>query len=252
MAVCHAYTRESTLDQEYGLQVQAEQVEAYYRTRLLPRYPGLAWGTVHCEKGTSGGKEFVRRKVGRALNERLERDDQVIVSKLDRGFRDTLDYLTIERAWKDRGITLHVLDLPLLGADIPDYIGDALRAMLAIFAQLERQRIRVRTREVKAWLKAQGRATNGHAGYGFKLAGPQGGRRPVPDDHERQVMRWIAQQRLQGVPWEVMYFELLKQRELTREGKEWSLSRIRRACQAEFFLQAQELQNGHGASSTCS
>jgi DNA invertase Pin-like site-specific DNA recombinase len=242
MAVCHAYTRESTLDQEYGLQVQAQQVEAYYRSRLLPRYPDLTWGTVYFEKGTSGGKEFARRKVGRELNERMQRDDHLIVSKLDRGFRDTLDYLAMERAWKERGITLHVLDLPLLGADIPEYIADALRAMLAIFAQLERQRIRVRTKEVKAWLKTQGRATNGYAGYGFKLVGTKGDRRPVPDDHERQVMKWIAQQRLQGVPWEVMYFELLKQREQTREGKEWSLSRIRRACQAEFYLQAQELQ----------
>jgi hypothetical protein len=74
---------------------------------------------------------------------------------------------------------------------------------------------------------------NGHAGYGFKLRGAKGRRTKVPDPKEQQVMRWIAEQRQAGWSWERIYLELAKRKERTRAGKEWSVSRIRRAYAAE-------------------
>jgi len=76
-------------------------------------------------------------------------------------------------------------------------------------------------------------ALNGYAGYGFKLRGSKGRRTKVPDAKEQQVMRWIVEQRQAGWTWERIYFELLRRKERTREGHEWSVSRIRRACAAE-------------------
>jgi hypothetical protein len=75
--------------------------------------------------------------------------------------------------------------------------------------------------------------TNGHPGYGFKLRGPKGHRTKVPDPKEQQVMRWIVEQRQAGWTWERIYLELAKRKERTRAGREWSVSRIRRAHAAE-------------------
>jgi hypothetical protein len=74
---------------------------------------------------------------------------------------------------------------------------------------------------------------NGYAGYGFKLRGPKGHRTKVPDAKEQEVMRWIVEQRQAGWTWERIYFDLLRRKERTRAGHEWSVSRIRRAYAAE-------------------
>jgi hypothetical protein len=74
---------------------------------------------------------------------------------------------------------------------------------------------------------------NGHPGYGFKLRGPKGHRTKVADLHEQQVMRWIVEQRQAGWTWERIYLDLSRRGERTRAGREWSVSRIRRAYAAE-------------------
>jgi hypothetical protein len=71
--------------------------------------------------------------------------------------------------------------------------------------------------------------TNPHPAYGYKLRGPRGRRTKVPDPKERRVISWIAEQRQLGWTWEAIYFDLLKRRVRTRAGREWSVSRIRRA-----------------------
>jgi hypothetical protein len=47
------------------------------------------------------------------------------------------------------------------------------------------------------------------------------------------LMRWIVEQRQAGLTWERIYLELAKRKERTRSGREWSVSRIRRAYAAE-------------------
>jgi hypothetical protein len=76
-------------------------------------------------------------------------------------------------------------------------------------------------------------STNGHAGYGFKLRGPKGRRTKVPDLKEQQIMRWIVEQRQAGSTWERIYLDLSRRGIRTRAGREWSVSRIRRAYAAE-------------------
>jgi len=64
----------------------------------------------------------------------------------------------------------------------------------------------------------------------------------VPDEHERDVMKMILRWRSEDPPWswdqirqEIAYGLKLR----TTDGREWSESRIRRACQA--MLQLQEV-----------
>ncbi len=58
-------------------------------------------------------------------------------------------------------------------------------------------------------------------------------------------MAEILRMHLQGYSWADIYVHLLEQRVRTREGKEWSVRRIERACQAELALRKSE---GHGES----
>src|SRR5437870_249049 len=118
MAFCYIYIRESTGDQINGLQVQREGCEKYYREKLLTKFPKLGWAGIYQDQAQSGGKPFSDRPAGREVNLRMNRGDHVVVWKLDRGFRDTLDLLTVERTWRDRGITLHVLDFLYLSDDL--------------------------------------------------------------------------------------------------------------------------------------
>ena len=46
-------------------------------------------------------------------------------------------------------------------------------------------------------------------------------------------MKWIVEQRQAGWTWERIYFEFLRRHGRTRDGREWSTSRIRRAYAAE-------------------
>ncbi len=71
--------------------------------------------------------------------------------------------------------------------------------------------------------------TNGHPGFGYKLRGPKGRKTKVPDPKEQQTIRWIVEGRNAGWTWERIYFNLLRRRVRTRTGREWSVSRIRRA-----------------------
>jgi DNA invertase Pin-like site-specific DNA recombinase len=119
--------------------------------------------------------------------------------------------------------------------------------ILAVVAEWERRRISERTAAAVRIARQNGKAANGFAGYGFRLIGPKGHKRRVTDIEERASMRRIVKSRCDGCSWEAIYFEFLKLGIRTREGKEWSLSRIYRAFQAELRLMAKEA-NRNGSS----
>jgi hypothetical protein len=71
------------------------------------------------------------------------------------------------------------------------------------------------------------------AGYGFKWGGPKDKQKRVPDLDEQAVMAQIVQWREVGWSWYRIAARLLRNRVVTAEGREWSVSRVRRACVAE-------------------
>lgn len=230
---CYQYVRESTWDQVDGLDVQLEQTRAYCAEKL----PDIPVGRSFTDRAVSGGKPFARRAGGKQLDSLLARGDHVVVSKLDRGFRDTLDFLATERDWRDRGVTLHVLDLPFLSAEVPEYIASMIRTVLAMFAQFERARIRQRTKDVMRYLKAKGRRHNQYAGMGFEWVRVGSGFERRAHAGEQAAMQLICSRRAAGATWHAIYLELIHER--TKDGKKWSVSRIQRAARAWNTSQAE-------------
>lgn len=145
-----AYRRVSTGAQEIsGLGLEAQQVliEAEVSRRK--------WHLVETYTDTgSGGSMRGRPGLQEAL-ERLDRGeaDVLLAAKLDRLSRSTKDFVELlDRAGR-RHWHLLALDAP---ADTTSPQGEALASMLAIFSQLERRLIGLRTQEALAALKARG------------------------------------------------------------------------------------------------
>jgi DNA invertase Pin-like site-specific DNA recombinase len=120
--------------------------------------------------------------------------------------------------------------------------------ILSIVAEWERRRIAERTAAAVRIARQNGKAANGFAGYGFKYVGAKGHKRRVADPDERATMKRIVKSRCEGCSWEAIYFEFLQLGIETKEGKEWSVSRIYRAFQAELVLLAKEPASPNGNS----
>lgn len=87
--------------------------------------------------------------------ERLDRGEAqgLIVTKLDRLARSTIDFLTIVERSQRKGWSLIVLDFAI---DTTTPIGVLTATLLASFAQFERQMISERTKNALAFKKTQG------------------------------------------------------------------------------------------------
>lgn len=187
----YAYARVSTISQaEEGdsLETQVRQVLAYASSRGLT----LLEDAVFVEKGVSGGQEFNSRPEGARLLASLTSGDIVIFPKLDRGFRNTRDALNVLHTLKERGVSVHSIDL---GGDVTgNGVGAIIFTILSAFATFERERIASRISEVKQTRKAQGYFVGGRRGFGFDVVDG----RKVPNDAEQRLIETMREMRAAG------------------------------------------------------
>jgi DNA invertase Pin-like site-specific DNA recombinase len=101
------------------------------------------------------------------LLESLKTGDVLIFPKLDRGFRNTRDALNTLHLLKEKGVTVHSIDL---GGDVTgNGVGAIIFTILSAFASFERERIASRISEVKQMRKSQGYFVGGRRGFGFNV-----------------------------------------------------------------------------------
>jgi putative DNA-invertase from lambdoid prophage Rac len=165
MAV-YGYVRVSTLQQANegeSLDTQLRQIKSYSDLKgyKIPDENLVA------EKGVSGSLEFEKRPQGAHLFVNLQRGDVLIFSKLDRAFRNTRNALNTLHDLKERGVSVHFIDL---GGDVTnDGIGSVIFTILSAFATFERDRIATRIREVKQVQKSEGKFLGGFIRFGFRV-----------------------------------------------------------------------------------
>ncbi|MFX4265925.1 recombinase family protein [Aliarcobacter butzleri] len=88
---------------------------------------------------------------------KLTRGDVLIVTKLDRLGRSTVEVLQIIEDIKSKGIILHIIkDGLIIDCNISNPINDMLLTLLSGFAQMEKNFISERTKSALAQRKAQG------------------------------------------------------------------------------------------------
>lgn len=134
-----AYVRTSTKDQNADLQRGA-----------IAKVDGIK--RVYADEGVSG--TLASRPEWDKLIDRLEEGDEVVVWKLDRMGRNTMNVLEAVKTITDRGASFHSLTEKI---DTSGPMGQAMLTIMAAFAQLERDTIVERTRAGLDAAKAQGR-----------------------------------------------------------------------------------------------
>lgn len=143
------YVRVSTLEQAdsgLGLEAQRVAIAAACRAR------GLELVRVYADAGVSSMAAALPELEAALLDVESERGRVLVVSHLDRLSRSLTRYAVMVDRSRRKG-------WQLLALDSPDGItpqGEAMQAMVAVFAQLERRLISQRTREALAAARARG------------------------------------------------------------------------------------------------
>jgi len=187
----YGYCRVSTerqANEGESLGVQERQLQGYVTMQ------GMKLDRVFVERGVSGSISLANRPEGAAMLEALQSGDVVVSPKLDRVFRSALDALQQTETLRERGVSLHLLDL---GGDIAgNGLSRLFMTIAAAFAELERDRIRERITQVKRDQKARHRFLGGtRAPFGFR-AGDDGSL--VADDAEQAAIGRAKRLRARG------------------------------------------------------
>jgi site-specific DNA recombinase len=103
------YIRVSTAEQARG-EISLEAQDA--RIRAYGAAAGLTLRDIYRDEGVSPARPLARRKGGAALVRALARREtsHVILVRLDRAFRSTIDCLSTVQVWEQTGISLHFVD----------------------------------------------------------------------------------------------------------------------------------------------
>jgi len=144
MSRVFAYARVSTVEQNPVNQL-AEIAQAGFA--IQPRR--------YIEEKISGSVPALQRPGFTKLMDKLEEGDTLVVTKLDRIGRDSIDVQRTVQLCKQRGIRLHVLQLG--GLDLTSSTGEMTVKVLAAVADFERDLIIERTLAGQARARAQGK-----------------------------------------------------------------------------------------------
>ena len=144
MARTFAYCRVSTVEQTCENQIQEIEAAGFHidQRRVIA-------------ETVSGSTSALERKGFRQLMDRLEWDDVLIVTKLDRLGRNAMDVrATVERL-AEMQVRVHCLALG--GADLTSAAGKMTMAVIAAVAEFERDLLIERTQAGLLRAKAQGK-----------------------------------------------------------------------------------------------
>ncbi len=192
MSTYFGYVRVSTLQQANdgdSLETQLKQITSY---ASLKGY-NIPLENFITERGVSGSVEFEKRPEGSKLFEMLQSGDVLIFSKLDRAFRNTRNALNTLHELKERGVSVHFIDL---GGDVTnDGIGSVIFTILSAFASFERERIATRIREVKQVQKGEGKFLGGFTRFGFTVEDEK----LIPNPKQQAIIKEMKNMRRRGM-----------------------------------------------------
>ena len=223
--MCHAigYIRVSTEEQTssgLGLADQRLRIEAYCRLR------GLELTRIISDAAVSGGRPLASREGGAELVSALRRRDgrNVVMLKLDRGFRNAADCLLTVEDWERRGVTLHIIDLGGNAIDTASAAGKFMLTILAGAAEMERNLTRERTRAAMHVKRQRGERISRYAPFGARLDDDG---RLVPDRNEQRAVRLVRKLHADGLSLRKIAAELVGRGMSGRRGQPISPKTVR-------------------------
>jgi len=187
----YGYARVSTdrqADDGESLGTQQRVIEGYSMMQ------GLKVDVIFVERGVSGSKPLGDLPEGARLLAGLKPGDVVITPKLDRLFRSALNALDVLGQFKQRGVSLHMIDL---GGDVTgNGISKLVFTILSAVTEAERDRIRERIRDVKSDQRKRNRYLGGIVPFGWQV-GEDGAL--VEDSEQQRATQRILKLRRDGL-----------------------------------------------------
>jgi DNA invertase Pin-like site-specific DNA recombinase len=219
----YGYGRHSTSGQGLTETAQKSSVDAY-----ATAYLGCAgvdkW---MYDSAVSGGKPIFERPEGLRLWALVQPGDHIVIAKLDRAFRRTLDGLRVLEMLDAKGVYFHCVQQKV---DTYSPAGRAILTVLLAFAQLEREQAAERTKEALAVKREAGLPSGPAVPIGWKKIGKGRDSRFVPDPEERDQAFTIAGFRSVGFSYDRIVQEMRKTRRPC--GSEWNRNSVAKAVSA--------------------
>jgi DNA invertase Pin-like site-specific DNA recombinase len=218
---CRVSSREAARD-GLSLTVQARRIRDYAAAC------GLKLVEVLADPGVSAGRPIARRPAGKRVVGAIEGGEVsvVIAVRLDRLFRNTVDCLESVASWRGGGVAIHLVDDggPLLDTTTP--MGEALLALRAVFAQMERSFASTRVKDIVRHKREAGLHQGGKVPLGFRV---DAAGRLIEDAAEQECLRLMREMWADGRgmrPWAI-YRHLLAHVPHPR-GSNWTYEGIKR------------------------
>ena len=144
--------------------------------------------------------------------------DAVVIVKLDRMFRSTVDALNTAKDFDRRGVALHSISESL---DTQSAMGKFFFTLTAALAEMERGLIGERTKTALA-RKKEKREIYGEVPYGFTVIDGA----LVPDQEEQDILRRIRCLRADGMSYQQIADCLNGDGVMAKKGGQWSRVRV--------------------------
>ena len=211
----YGYLRLSTneLKQSNSFEVQKQALSGKYR---IDRY---------FSDTVSGNTSFDKRPGWTDLMGTVKKGDRIVVHRMDRLSRNSLDFLVVEKELLKRGVSLVFVEGPN-GNSAQDQM---IRTILSATAQLERSMIAARVKETRQKLKREGRYGGGKVPYGYSLR--KG--RLVKNTKEQRIIEMMAKLRKGGMSYGRIAEELNGQRVPTKNLGSWQATQIMRILKSK-------------------
>jgi len=215
------YTRVSKEDQSrQGVSLDAQES----RLRAYAVSAGLEVVEVIREAVISGTVPLALRPGGENMLWMIAQGkaEHVVVFKLDRLFRNTVDALSTTAAWDKAGIALHLLDFGGQALNTGSATGRFFLVVMAGFAELERNLIAERTALALAHKKATGKVYS-PTPYGYFRSGVY----LRPDEAEQEVLARIREARERGTSFRAIAATLNDDGIPTKTRGQWWASTVK-------------------------
>lgn len=221
MARVSGYIRVSSMNQVDGssLDVQRTQIQAYCQLK------GLELVNIYTDAAVSGGKPIDQRPEGSQLMESIRAGEinGMIIVKLDRGFRNTIDCLQTVDELDKLNVSLHIIDLGGSSVDSQSPAGRFMLTVLAAAAEMERGQIKVRCNSGREKHRAEGKRI-GEIPFGWTLDAD--GETLIEVAEEQEAIRLVHDLRSKGQKLQEIADKLTESGYRTKKGGAWTTNVI--------------------------
>ena len=222
-----AYCRVSTDSSD---QLNSYRTQIGYYTNFIAQHPGWELADIYADEGITGTSLEKRDEFKRMLADcRAGKISHILVKSVSRFARNTLELIETTRELKDLGV---VVVFEEQGIDTAQMLGEMQLTLLAMAAQEESTSISKNMRWSIQKRMDAGTYLGNTAPYGYRL---EDGQLKI-EETEATVVRRIIEMRLSGMGQVAITQELNRKRIQPRDGKPWTVYRVRYILSNERYI----------------